>query len=183
MTLSLCIWLEEKSPPRTNTSADSSECFQFKPCYPTYLRFMGGWAWIFALFFAYTQSTVTPGSRLCHLARCFDRLTLGRLAPRGTLALVRWLAMAVHSRRDSCHRRGDRHLLYDGLACAGWLASLGRTRLACPRIASRATSKEKDTKLHNHGGVLRPAYCQTDCRVLPGSHWSSWNYLLDTDLR
>src|SRR5450631_2319666 len=87
--------------------------------------------------------------------------------------------MAVYSRRDSCHRRGDRHLrLYDGLACAGWLASSGRTRLARPRIASRATSKEKDTKLHNHEGVLRPAYCQTDCRVLPGSHRSSRNLSL-----
>jgi hypothetical protein len=66
---------------------------------------MGGWAWIFALFFAYTQSTLTPVSRPCHLARCFDRLTLGRLAPRGTLALVRWLAMAVHS-SVHCHFRG-----------------------------------------------------------------------------
>jgi len=25
----------------------------FKPWYPTYLRFMGVWAWMFALFFAY----------------------------------------------------------------------------------------------------------------------------------
>jgi hypothetical protein len=26
----------------------------FKPWYPTYLRFMGVWAWMFAFFFAYT---------------------------------------------------------------------------------------------------------------------------------
>ena len=32
----------------------------FKPWYPTYLRFMGVWAWMFALFFAYVVfSTLT----------------------------------------------------------------------------------------------------------------------------
>src|ERR1700751_4797694 len=78
MTLSLCIWLEEKSPPGTNTSGDSSERFQFKPCYLTYLRFMGVWAWIFALFAI---------SRLCHLAvnpdySCCPRSVHSRPKPR-----------------------------------------------------------------------------------------------------
>jgi hypothetical protein len=50
MTLSLCIWLEEKSPPGTNTSGDWSERFHFKPWYPTYLRFMGVWARGYLLF-------------------------------------------------------------------------------------------------------------------------------------
>jgi hypothetical protein len=33
----------------------------FKPWYPTYLRFMGVWAWMFALFFAYAVFRTLAG--------------------------------------------------------------------------------------------------------------------------
>jgi hypothetical protein len=33
----------------------------FKPWYPTYLRFMGVWAWMFALFFAYAVFSTLTG--------------------------------------------------------------------------------------------------------------------------
>jgi MFS transporter, ACS family, tartrate transporter len=70
----------------------------------------------------------------------------------------------------------------DWPAQAGWLPQDERDWLA-HELQAELQAKNKDTKLHNHGGVLRPASCQTDCRVLPGCHRSSRNHLLDTDLR
>jgi MFS transporter, ACS family, tartrate transporter len=68
------------------------------------------------------------------------------------------MAVALYSGRDPCHRpRDHHHLLLDGLARAGGLASSGRTQLARQRIASGGTSKKEDTKRHN-------AFC--DLRIL-----------------
>jgi hypothetical protein len=75
--------------------------------------------------------------------------------------------------RKSCIQSGSITIFY----------SSGRTRLARQRIAGGATSKKEDSELHDDGSVLRPANSALDFRILPGSHRSSWNHLLDTDLR
>jgi hypothetical protein len=41
----------------------------------------------------------------------------------------------------------------------------------------------KNSRLHNHGSVLRPASSVLDCWLVFGSLWLSWGYLLDSDLR
>jgi MFS transporter, ACS family, tartrate transporter len=63
------------------------------------------------------------------------------------------------------------------------LATCGRTRLARGRIARGVASEKESSKLHDPGGVLRPANLKINCRLLPGSHRSSRDHLLDTNIR
>jgi len=81
-----------------------------------------------------TLARAQPGHRLliCSCSRrVVNRIARGGVATRSTLGVAGGVALALYSGGNSCHRPRDRHrLLLDGLACAGALASSGRTRLA-----------------------------------------------------
>ena len=72
--------------------------------------------------------------------------------------------------------------LTDRPAQGRWLPQVERDWLV-NELQAELHAKKADSKLHNHGSVLRPAHSALNSRVLPGPHWRSWNHLLDTNLR
>jgi ACS family tartrate transporter-like MFS transporter len=71
--------------------------------------------------------------------------------------------------------------LTDWPAQARWLLRMSETGLSTN--CEWNCKQKENSRLHDHGSVLRPAGSVRDCCLVFGSLGLSWEYLLDSDLR